>query len=83
MSNWSDIIRRQGEEARARDNEELRIATEQFPEKVAAIPCMENVELLETLRVFAGRYDHRPKQQELIERYTDALNNEALIRMNS
>lgn len=78
---WSDIIRRQGEEARRRDNEALAIAMRDLPVKIAGLPKLTNEDLLEVFVTFNCRGWHDSRMTKVWQEYADEARKVILGRM--
>jgi hypothetical protein len=83
VSDWSDIIRRQGEEARKRDDEQLKGLEESVALKTKSLPSTEAAYLVRELRTYAGWGSHDPRQTIEMQKYVDAVEAELLKRVAS
>jgi hypothetical protein len=81
VTDWSDIIRRQGEESRRRDDEQLEGLKEQVKLKIQAVDSTEGTFLVQELRRYAGWGSHDPRQTVEMQKYVDAVEAELIKRL--
>jgi hypothetical protein len=83
LSGWGDVIRSMGEADRVRNDQEVATMRAALPERIAAIPQMNAVELLDTAIEMNRRSGNlwKKQQAELYEQYYNACRKELLARM--
>ena len=82
LASWSDIIRRQGEESRKRQDDKIKAIRKGIPAKIEEFSSMPDRELLKHHEEYHGRqYCHDPREAKLWARIIKASRKEILNRM--
>jgi len=80
LSEWSDIIKRQGEERQAREDAECDEMERRMPDEIAKLPNRPKEELVELmLQFYGGRVN--PRETALRQQFHDACKAESLRRI--
>lgn len=82
LSDWSEIIQRQGEESRKRDDDTLAEMQERYPSQVEKYKEMTNEELVDHFKAYSQRGCADPRQSKVFQDLAEEGKLEILRRLN-